>query len=142
MTAHTYLSQLKGIDRRITDKLEEAVRWYDQATTISAPQGNPNKVMTSKKKDPMGDAISLYVDASNEANDLAYKLATLKKKIIKQIDSLENPTYYAIIKGYYLNNKPMTLIADEEHYSVTQIRRLYKESLREFDKKYGAEYGK
>lgn len=142
MTTHAYLSQLKNIDRRITDKLEEAIHWYDQATTISAPQGNPNKVMTSKKKDPMGDAISFYVDASTEANEMAYKLAVLKKKIIKQIDSLDNATHYAIIKGYYLNNKPMTTIASEEHYSVTQIRRLYKESLKDFEQKFGNEYKK
>lgn len=140
MDTNEYLGQLFSIDRRIKDKLEEAVRWYEQATTIGCISGNPNKVQSSKKYDKMGDAVSYYVDLCDEANELAYKLANIKKTIVKQIDSMSNPITYAILKGHYLNGKTLADLALQENYSDSQIRRLYKKSMREFEQKYGETY--
>lgn len=140
MDTNEYLGQLFSIDRRIQDKLDEAVRWYDQATTIGCIAGNPNKVQSSKKYDKMGDAISYYVDLCDEANQLAYELSKKKRIIIKQIDDMKDPMTYKVLKGHYLNGKSLADLALQENYSHAQMRRFYRKSLLNFEEKYGETY--
>lgn len=142
METHEYLSQLKNIDRRIDDKLEEAKSWYLQAQNIGGKELSADKVQTSKKADPMADAVVYYLTCCDEASELAHKLAEKKKTILKQLDGLDNEKHYNILKAYYLKNKSLIEIGYDEGYSRSQIRRIYLSALESFERKYGKSYNR
>lgn len=142
MDTNEYLSQLKNIDRRIDDKLEEAKSWYMQAQSIGGQGMSENKVQTSKKTDPMADAVVYYLQCCDEASELAHKLAEKKKTILKQLDGLDNEKYYNVLKAYYFKGKSLVEIGYDEGYSRSQIRRIYLSALGAFEKKYGKSYNR
>lgn len=129
-----------NIDRRIDNKLEEAKQWYLQAQNIGTKEMTKDKVQTSKKYDPMADAVVYYLDCCDEASTLARKLSEKKKNILKQIDGLNNPKYYNVLVAYYVKGKSLTEIGNDEGYSRSQIRRIYLSALGNFEKTYGKTY--
>jgi len=140
MDTNTYLSQIKNIDRRIDDKLEEAKTWYLQAQSLGGGDLSPDKVQTSKKQDKMADAVVYYVDCCSEASAMAHHLAEKKKLILKQLDGIENEKHYNVLKAYYVKDKSLTEIGYDEGYSRSQIRRIYMSALEDFEHKYGKTY--
>lgn len=136
MNTKQYLNQLKNIDNRITDKIEESERWKSIATGTGCAGGG-EKVQTSMRYDKMGDAVALAVDYENESKELAKQLVELKHIITKQIDSMENELFYNILKGYYIKEKSLGELAVQESYSYKQIKRYFEQAIKEFEKKYG-----
>lgn len=139
MNTKKYLDQLKNIDRRISDKIEEAEMWKNIALGTHSTV-NEDRVQTSPKYDKMGDAISLAVDFEMESNRLAKELSELKRKITFQIDSMENELFYNILKAYYIKNKSLMEIAVSENYSYKQLKRHYESALKEFEKMFENQY--
>ena len=60
--------------------------------------------------------------------------------IIKQIDEIEDETYYNILFARYIEKKTFERIADEMFYSWRQIIRIHGSALLAFEKKYGHLY--
>lgn len=139
MDTKTYLGQLKNIDRRIKDKIEEAEKWkYIAVGTSSGMESD--KVQTSPRYDKMGDAVSLAVDYEKESRELARRLTLLKHKVIEQIDQMESELFYNILKEYYIKNMSLAQISVELGYSYRQTTRFYREALISFEKMHGNEY--
>ena len=139
MTTKEYLGQLRNIDRRIKDKLDEEEKWRGIATSISVNIGEVS-VQTSKKYDKMGDAISLALDYEEEARQLAINLIETKHRISQQIDMIENINSYNILNSYYIRGNRLEIVADEIGYSLKQTGRLYKKAMEDFELKHGYLY--
>lgn len=140
MTTKKYLSQLFNIDSRIKNKNAEAEMWREMATSIGVNSSDSDRVQKTSSKEKMADAVARAIDSEEEARKLATKLVDLKKRIISQIDAIENNLYYNILVEYYLQNMSLSEISDQENYSYQQIKRKYKDSLAEFERLHGYTY--
>lgn len=135
MTDREYLNQLKNIDRRIKDKIEEEQRWRDIATNTTSKLSDM-KVQTTKDPDPMGTAISKAVTYQRESAELASRLVDLKNTITMQIDDIDDDKAYLILKMVFVQGKDYSEVAVE-------LKRSYRHTLREVDnavKKFGDKY--
>lgn len=135
MTDREYLNQLKNIDRRIKDKIEEEQRWRDIATNTTSKLSDM-KVQTTKDPDPMGTAISKAVTYQRECAELAAKLVELKNTITMQIDGIDDSKTYMILKMVFVQERDYSEVAVE-------LKRSYRHTVREIDnaiKKFGDKY--
>ena len=55
---------------------------------------------------------------------------------MKQIDEMEIPLHAEVLRGYYLQDKSLKQIAEENGYTHQYIRRVHMEALKVFDNKY------
>lgn len=126
MTAREYLWQLKNIDKRIEDKLEEAQRWRDIAENVTS-KINKDKVQTTPKPDKMADAIVNAVQFERESQELAKRLADFKNKVSHMIDEIDDIRYYEVLKNFF--------VFDMNYAGVqTAMDRSYRHVRRELDK--------
>lgn len=139
MTTREYLGQLKNIDKRIRDKIEEAERWYGIATGTGYTLKEIN-VQTSKKFDKMENAIIMAMRYEEESRELSVYLTKLKHHIIGQIDGMTNETYYNVLKDYYVRDMGIKDIAKKQGYSTRQITRIHESALTTFEYMYYENY--
>ena len=139
MTTREYLSQLKNIDKRIRDKIEEAERWYGISTGTGYTLKEIN-VQTSKRFDKMENAIIMAMQYEEESRELSVYLTKLKHHIIGQIDGMTNETYYNVLKDYYVRDMGIKDIAKKQGYSTRQITRIHESSLATFEDMYYENY--
>lgn len=139
MTTREYLGQLKNIDKRIRDKIEEAERWYGIATGTGYTLKEIN-VQTSKKFDKMENAIIMAMQYEEESRELSVYLTKLKHHIIGQIDGMTNETYYNVLKDYYVRDMTIKDIAKKQGYSTRQIMRIHESALTAFEDMYYENY--
>ena len=139
MTTREYLSQLKNIDKRIRDKIEEAERWYGIATGTGYTLKEIN-VQTSKKFDKMENAIIMAMQYEEESRELSVYFTKIKHHIIEQIDGLINETYYNVLKDYYVRDMTIKDIAKKNNYSTRQITRMLDSAVSTFEDMYYENY--
>ena len=139
MNTREYLSQLKNIDKRIRDKIEESERWYGIATGTGYTLKEIN-VQTSKKFDKMEDAVIMAMQYEEESRELSVYLTKLKHHIIGQIDGMTNETYYNVLKDYYVRDMTIKDIARKQNYSTKQMGRIFDKAVDDFERMYYENY--
>lgn len=139
MTTKQYLNQIHRIDQVINNKLSEIYQLKNLACSISV-SSDSDRVQTSSDQDPLGSAVAKIVDLENEVNDCIDQFSEKRKKIITQIDSIENQMQYQVLFSRYIERKTFDKIADDNGYSVRQILRIHGEALVQFEKAFGHEY--
>ena len=139
MTTREYLGQLKNIDKRIRDKIEESERWYGISTGTGYTLKEIN-VQTSKKFDKMENAIIMAIQYEEESRELSVYLTKLKHHIIQQIDGMTNERYYNVLKDYYIRDMTIKDIAKKQNYSTKQMGRIFDSALDSFEGMYYENY--
>ena len=139
MTTKQYLNQIHRIDQIINNKLSETYQLKNLACSISV-SSDSDRVQTSSDQDPLGNAVAKIVDLENEVNDCIDQFSEKRRKIITQIDSIENQMQYQVLFSRYIERKTFEKIADDNGYSVRQILRIHGEALVQFEKSFGHEY--
>ena len=139
MTTKQYLNQIHRIDQIINNKLPEIYQLKNLACSISV-SSDSDRVQTSSDQDPLGNAVAKIVDLENEVNDCIDQFSEKRRKIITQIDSIENHMQYQVLFSRYIERKTFEKIADDNGYSVRQILRIHGEALLQFEKAFGHEY--
>ena len=97
-------------------------------TTLSdMPNGS------SKVNDKIAEKIAILLDDIDDI--LKYTLEEEKKlrKIIEQLNEVEQP-YRLILEKYYIQGKPLTMVATEMNYSYEHIKRMNGIALLRFEK--------
>lgn len=138
MTAKEYLWQLKNIDKRIKDKMDEAQRWRDIAENTTSKLSD-DKVQTSSKPDKMADAITNAVQYERESMELARKLTDFKHHVTLQIDDIEDIRCYDVLKMFFVRDMKIVDIRSELDRSDRHVRREIDKSIEVFGKKYADE---
>lgn len=141
MNAREYLWQLKNIDKRIADKMEEAQKWRDIAENATA-RLSKDKVQTTPKPDKMADAIVNAVQYERESEDLAKRLAEFKNKVIHMIDDIDDIRYYDILKMFFIKDMKILDIRSYLDRSDRHVRREIDNAIEFFGKKYSDEIEK
>lgn len=139
MTTKEYLSQLERLDRQIQNKLSEITQLRAMATSVTITQKEVD-VQTSGDKDRLGSAVAKIYDLEKETDDLVDELIRKRRKIIGQIDSLENVDMYHVLSERYVARKDWNTICTDMHYAFRSMMTLHGKALKEFERLYGNGY--
>ena len=134
-----YLGQIERLDRMIQNKLSEIYQLKTMACNVTVANDR-ERIQMSADKDKLGTTVAKIVDLENETDRLVNELLEKKNHIIKQMENMENSTYYHILFGHYVSRKTLNQIAEEIPCSYRQITRAHGNALIEFEKMYGREY--
>lgn len=138
MTAKEYLWQLKSIDKRIEDKMEEAQRWRDIAENVTSKL-NKDKVQTSPKPDKMADALVNAVQYETESQEMARRLAEFKNKVSLMIDKIDDIRYYEVLKKFFILDMKYADIESVMDRSYRHVRREIDNAIEHFGSVYADE---
>lgn len=141
MDAREYLWQLKNIDKRIEDKMEEAHRWRDIAENVTSKL-NKDKVQTSPKPDKMADAIVNAIQYEKESEELARKLAEFKNKVSRMIDDIDDIRYYEVLKNFFVFDMKYAEVQTVMDRSYRHVRRELDSAIEFFGTTYHDEIEK
>jgi len=139
MTTKQYLGQISRLDRMIKNKLSEISELKELSRSISAVK-NSERVQTTPNFDKIGTAQAKIDEMERNIDKLVDEYVDKRDLIIKQIDEIEDETYYNILFARYIEKKTFERIADEMFYSWRQIIRIHGSALLAFEKKYGHIY--
>ena len=76
------------------------------------------------------DMIADKVDLENRIERLKEKGKKLKREILEEIDSLDEPRYIAVLEGFFIDCLSMEDIAENEGYTVRHVYSLYHDAVR------------
>lgn len=139
MDTKQYLSQISRLDLMIKNKISELSTLREMSYGLKAIV-NEERVQTTPNFDKIGTTVSKLDELERNINKLVDEFAEKRKKIIEQIDSMEDEVIYGLLYARYIEQKTFERIAADMMYSYRQICRLHNKSLIEFEKKYGNEY--
>lgn len=139
MKTQDYLKQIERLDRMIQNKLSEINQLKHIATSIAIAPKEVN-VQVSSDKDRMGTAVAKLLDLEKETDKLVDDYIDKRKRIIEQIDSIEDTNMYHVLSERYIMRKDLSVIAVEMGYSFKQVCRIHGNALMEFERLYGKGY--
>ena len=110
-------------------RLEEKLALLDERlTAIKSPNysGMPRGGVPVTAEDLISDKM----DLEGRIKRLRKKRVNLKRSILEEIDSLEDPTLCEILESFFIDGLSMEDIADQEGYSVRRVYALYSEGVK------------
>lgn len=139
MTTKQYLSQIERLDRMIQNKLAEIYQLKTMACSVTV-SNDSERVQTSRDKDRMGSTVAKIVDLERETNNIIDNFIKKRKKIIEQIDKIEDVDYYHVLSMRYVSRSTFEDIAKNTNWSIRKVFNLHGKALLEFEKLFGNEY--
>ena len=139
MTTKSYLSQIERLDRMIQNKLSEIYQLKTMACSVTV-SNDGERVQNSGDKDRMGTTVAKIVDLERETDELVDGFVEKRKRIVGQIDSIENVDYYHVLSMRYIARDTFETIAEKTNWSIRKVFILHGKALLEFEKMYGSEY--
>lgn len=139
MTAKEYLNQIRLLDRKINQRIQQA-KELRRLAGLHSQEIKQAAVQTSSAGDPIGNAVSRYVDVETEIDTMIDRYVNLKHKIIGEIHELEDPRMVDLLYLRYVKYMTLEEIActmekaNGGHYSYDHTRRLHWKALKEFSK--------
>lgn len=132
LTAKQYLDQLKVIDTKINQKMEELSDLMTSATSTGAIDYSKDRVQTS----PMNaqeNRICRYVDLDAEINREIDHFVDIKHQVTNEIQELNVDYYIKILFKVYVQYKTVKDAAQEIGLSYQYVRDLHKKALKAFE---------
>lgn len=133
LTAKQYLEQLRVIDTKINQKMEERSNLMTVATSTGAIDYSKDKVQTSPQN-AQENRICKYVDLDAEINREIDEFVDIKHRVTKEIQELNVDYYIKILFKVYVQYKTVRDAADEIGLSYQYVRNLHKKALKAFEK--------
>ena len=78
----------------------------------------------------MDDMITDKIDLENRIKRLKEKGKNLKREILEEIDSLDEPRYIAVLEGFFVDCLSMEDIAENEGYTVRHVYSIYRDAIK------------
>ena len=139
MTTKSYLGQIERLDRMIQNKLSEIYQLKTMACSVTV-SNDGERVQNSGDKDRMGSTVAKIVDLERETDELVDSFVRKRKRIIEQIDSIEDLDFYHVLSMRYIARDTFETIAVKTNWSIRKVFSLHGKALLEFEKLYGSEY--
>lgn len=105
MTAKEYLNQIRLLNLKIDQKMEEKADLMSRAMGNHSPVLSKDKVQSSISGDRMSNTIDRYVDLEKEIDDLIDRYVDKRDMIINQIHQLEDPRYVELLQLKYVGRR-------------------------------------
>ena len=127
MTARDFLGQMRTLDKRIEQRLEELARLKSQLTRATAlisdmPRGGGHTDWT----DTLAHAMELEERLAEDVSDM---IAT-KSLIRNAIDQVEDGRYRLLLEKRYIIGKSWRAIAREMNYDESWIYVMHRRALK------------
>lgn len=139
MTTDEYLDQVSRLSLAIENTLQDIQRLKDMATSITAPM-DKERVQSSGTSDMVAKNVAEYVTLQQSEN--LKSCTELRNRIIRQINSMPNKRDYNILYKRYVLEIPISQIADALHIDRSLVYKDLHRALANFERIYGATYGK
>ena len=136
MDAREYLLQVKYMDRRIKNKLEEIEYWKDQAENPALAPFDAEKVQSTRNISKTADLICKYVDLQQELQQDIEELAAMRKRTIATLEQLPLNEYDVLYKLYiqYERYYNMQAVADALEKSYSWVTAMHGRALKSLQK--------
>lgn len=135
LNAKQYLGQLKVIDTKINQKMEELSDLMTSATSSGAIDYSKDRVQTSPRN-AQENKICRYVDLDAEINREIDEFVDIKHRVTKEIQALNVDYYIKILFKVYVQYKTVKDAANEMNLSYQYVRDLHKKALKAFEELY------
>lgn len=132
LTAKQYLEQLRVIDTKINQKMEELADLMTAATSTGAIDYSKDRVQTSPQN-AQENRICKYVDLDAEINREIDEFVDIKHRVTKEIQELNVDYYIKILFKVYVQYKTVKDAANEIGLSYQYVRDLHKKALKAFE---------
>lgn len=132
LTAKQYLVQLRLIDTKINQKMEELADLMTAATSTRAIDYSKDRVQTSPQN-AQENRVCKYVDLDAEINREIDEFIDIKHRITKEIQELNVDYYIKILFKVYVQYKTVKDAANEIGLSYQYVRDLHKKALKAFE---------
>lgn len=132
LTAKQYLEQLRVIDTKINQKMEELADLMTAATSTGAIDYSKERVQTSPQN-AQENRICKYVDLDAEINREIDEFVDIKHRVTKEIQELNVDYYIKILFKVYVQYKTVKDAANEIGLSYQYVRDLHKKALKAFE---------
>ena len=139
MDTKQYLSQIERLDKMIQNKLSEIYQLKTMACSVTV-SNEKERVQTSSDKDRLGSTVAKIVDLEKETDRLVDSFVEKRKRIVEQIDSIDNIDYYNVLSMRYVSRDTFESIAEKTNWSIRKVFSLHGKALLEFETRYGKEY--
>lgn len=132
LTAKQYLDQLRVIDTKINQKMEELADLMTATTSTGAIDYSKDRVQTSPQN-AQENRICKYVDLDAEINREIDEFVDIKHRVTKEIQELNVDYYIKILFKVYVQYKTVKDAANEIGLSYQYVRDLHKKALKAFE---------
>lgn len=132
LTAKQYLDQLRVIDTKINQKMEELADLMTAVTSTGAIDYSKDRVQTSPQN-AQENRICKYVDLDAEINREIDEFVDIKHRVTKEIQELNVDYYIKILFKVYVQYKTVKDAANEIGLSYQYVRDLHKKALEAFE---------
>lgn len=132
LTAKQYLDQLRVIDTKINQKMEELADLMTAATSTGAIDYSKDRVQTSPQN-AQENRICKYVDLDAEINREIDEFVDIKHRVTREIQELNVDYYIKILFKVYVQYKTVKDAANEIGLSYQYVRDLHKKALKAFE---------
>ncbi|MEG0935561.1 MAG: RNA polymerase subunit sigma-24 [Clostridia bacterium] len=127
MDVKTYLRSIMYLDRRIDNKLEQAMRIRSQAERVTGAL-DPNRGSGRTARDA-SSSIDKLIDLEREINGMVGELVTQKRTVMEAIGRMTDPNQALVLELRYLNGKSWEAIAKEMGYDRVSVWRVHGRAL-------------
>lgn len=128
MDAEEYLNKVKLNCIKVEQKKKQLKELEEKKFDVQALDLTKERVKHSRKSYNLSDACEKLKE------DLKKQITTYlleKDNIINDIHKIKNEIYVEVLYKYYVEYKPLKLIAEELNYNYCVIRRKHREALKE-----------
>ena len=133
MKAKDYLGQIKTLDIKIQQRIEERKEMREKISILLGIDYSKDRIQTMPTSG--NKQIEDLVDLENSLYILIRKEADLKHKIIGEIQELDNPVYIDLLYKRYVKFNKLRDIAEDMGYAYYYVCTLHGEALNEFQDK-------
>ena len=123
----------------IQNKLSEIYQLKTMACSVTV-SNDGERVQTSSDKDRLGATVAKIIDLEKETDGLVDMFSDKRKRIIEQIDNIDNIDFYHVLSMRYVARNTFEEIAKKTNWSIRKVFTLHDKALKEFELLYGAEY--
>ena len=139
MTTKEYLNQLRKLTFMVDAKFEELYRLRTLACRVTVSTEGI-RVKSSSDPDRMAEAVEKIIKCEEELNVLIRRTINQRTQIIEMIDSLDNPSSHKILTLRYVQELSDKEIAAKMNIVPSNVYKIQKVALREFEDRYGEKY--
>lgn len=136
LSAREYLSQLRVIDTKINQKIEQLAEMKSNATCTGGVDYNKERVQTSLSGDKLCNDVTRYVAFDDEINADIDRFINAKNQIVNEIQGLNVDNYIKVLFKVYVQFKSIRQTAKEMKKSYSYVIELHKKALLTFEETY------
>jgi DNA-directed RNA polymerase specialized sigma subunit len=120
-------------------KTNELKTLREMSLVIKSATSDDMKIQTGTPKNKLEESCISIVDSEAELRDLITRFLNAKKKIISEIEQLEDTNEYTVLIMRYVECRSMRDIADNLSYSVKNIERIHTKAIQNFTERFAKE---